>query len=101
MKLARKGREAQLQVPDSRVIGEKQLQSSELKLLNKFYLAKLPEYKAITVAYNAAMKAMPDHQNVLPSKSEWNPPGRHILPSEKQLLCGPSQTITVLQKVHF
>jgi len=70
-------------------------------LLNKFYLAKLPEYKVITVAYNAAMKAMHDHQNVPPSKSEWNPPGRHILPSEKQLLCGPSQTITVLQKVHF
>ena len=81
-------------------IGEYQLTSDENEWLDEYYLCNYPKYRDIITEYELAKARNKriKRQSVFPSKTNWKPPMRLLSPLEETLLCGPSETATLLRR---
>lgn len=78
-----------------------ELSIKELKHIDTYYMENNAEYKAIVHEYNKdkVRNRREKRFEVFPSKDEWSPSERILDSLEKQLLCGPSSTVTKLKQV--
>lgn len=79
------------------------LTPEETAWIDGFYLQTLSEYKSLVEEYEKEK-----HRNrrlkffhIFPSRENWEPLTRKLLPSEYKLLCGPAPNITVLKRVQL
>ena len=77
-----------------------QLTSEEKSWLETHYYRKYPEYKDEYEIDKARNKRLNYKMN-FPTKANWKPPTRSLLPFEETLLCGPPETVTLLKRTQL
>ena len=84
-------------------ITECQLTSDEKTWLEKLYYRKYPEYKSIIDEYefDKARNKRLNNNKKFPDRGNWKPSTRSLPPSEEILLCGPSETVTLLRSTQI
>ena len=79
------------------------LTPNEMEELNSYYLKKLPNYAALMDEYEKEKQRSitSRRKSTFPSKENWKPPARELLPDEKELLLGPSKSVSMLKRLQI
>lgn len=77
------------------------LTTEEMAWLEKYYFTKYPKYNEIVKQYeiDKTRNKFKELKKAFPSKANWKPPMRTLLPLERDLLHGPTEAVTLLRKI--
>jgi len=78
-----------------------ELQTDELELLSTTYSSLIPCYTSVHREYNRAQQLASNSRRgcLFHSRKEWNPPGQVLSERERELLCGPSNSVKTQKRV--